>query len=935
MKRKETAVAAARERQGKPRVLRDALFWLLAFVLSTGLWTGPACAAAAEGGAEGSPSSSGGDGLRAEVRRAIARLQELFDPLPVDDWTAFALARSGMPAADRYLPEAEAAVDKGNLRLVTDWARLALAVAANGGDVRRFGKTGADLPAVIANHERMTVQGPNAVAFALLALDAAGYEEREGDRWTRNALIGWLLENRMPEGYWQLADGSGRVDVTAMVLAALAPYRDRGDVSGAVDAALAWLAETQWETGGFGRPEETAESTAQALIALASLGIDPAGDERFVRSGKSPVARLLEYRLPDGMFERETGGGADPISSLQALLGLAAVQRHWDGLSPIYADLRGPAEVRVEVYSPAGAIAGGTARGATALEAVVAVLESNGIPYRVEEDRQAGPYLASAAGYENGRFGGEDHWRLLVRRGGEWLNVAEGPGSFALRAGDRMVVYYGDAGTVPLARVTAEPASPRAGIPFTVAVEKWAADESGRMTAEPAAGVTVRIGDLEAVTDESGRAAFPALAAGTYTVSAEGYREDGPPAYIPLTAVLNVLEVRVDADVVIEGDEGPVASARVRAGTALEAVELALRANRVPYDLQAQSWGSYFASIGGIDAGKYGGWDGWLFAVRRNGSWIIPAVAMDHFPLEAGDRVVLYYGEGGTRLVDEIRTEPERPRPGEPVTVTVTYRDWDWEAGRFKEPEALSGVIVRAGDAEAVTDEAGRAALPALDEGVYFVAVTGYRPDGPPLAVRAVFPLAVAPAFADEEEVSPWASDAVRLARAASLMPWPAGEDGRFGPRRPVTRAEFAAMLARVLGLGDAADGAAFADVPEDAWYAPAVRAARAAGIAEGTGGGAFRPDDPVTREQAAVFLYRAIAASSASGASSGASATGGGPEPKDAASVAPWAEAAVKAVVAEGWMTAYDGTFAPAAALTREQAAVIATRLYLVLNKP
>src|SRR5690606_34495292 len=123
-----------------------------------------------------------------------------------------------------------------------------------------------------------------------------------------------------------------------------------------------------------------------------------------------------------------------------------------------------------------------------------------------------------------------------------------------------------------------EPASPRAGIPFTVAVEKWAADESGRMTAEPAAGVTVRIGDLEAVTDESGRAAFPALAAGTYTVSAEGYREDGPPAYIPLTAVLNVLEVRVDADVVIEGDEGPVASARVRAGTALEAVELALRA---------------------------------------------------------------------------------------------------------------------------------------------------------------------------------------------------------------------------------------------------------------------------------------------------------------------------------------------------------------------
>ncbi|HEY8528707.1 MAG TPA: S-layer homology domain-containing protein [Paenibacillaceae bacterium] len=935
MERKEITGAAVRGRKREPRVLRGALLWLLSLVLLTGLWTAPAGAASAEGGAEGSLSSSGGDGLRAEVQLAIARLQELFYPLPMDDWTAFALARSGMPAADRYLPEAEAAVAEGNLRLVTDWARLTLAVAANGGDVRRFGEAGADLPAVIANHGRMTVQGPNAVAFALLALDAAGYQEREGDLWTRDALIEWLLENQTPAGYWQLADGSGPVDITAMVLAALAPYRDRGDVAGAVEAALAWLAETQWETGGFGRPRETTESTAQVLIALTSLGIDPAGDERFMRSGKSPVERLLEFRLPDGMFERETGEGADPISSLQALLGLAAVQRYWDGLPALYANLTGPAEVRVEVYGPSGAIAVGTAQGATALEVLVAVLESNRIPYRVEEDPQAGPYLASAAGYENGRFGGDDRWRFLVRRGGEWLDAAEGPGSFAPMAGDRIVVYYGDAGTAPLARVTTEPASPRAGVPFTVVVEKLSLDETGRRVAEPAAGVTVRIGDAEAVTDESGRAAFPALAAGTYTVLAEGYREDGPPAYIPLTAALEVQEVRVPADVVIEGDEGPVASARVRAGTALEAIELALRANRVPYDLQSQSWGSYFVSIGGIDAGKYGGWDGWLFAVQRNGSWILPSVAMDHFPLEAGDRVVLYYGEGGTRLVDGIRTEPGYPRPGEPVTVTVTYRDWDWEAGRFKDPEPLAGVTVRAGDAEAVTDEAGRAVLPALEEGVHFVVVSGYRPDGPPLAVRAVFPLAVAPAFADEEEVSPWAFDAVRMARAASLLPWPDGEEGRFGPQRPVTRAEFAAMLVRVLGLEDTASGTAFADVPADAWYAPAVRAAKAAGIAEGTGGGAFRPDDPVTREQAAVFLHRALGVASVPGASSGESANGGGPELKDAASVAPWAEAAVKAVVGEGWMTAYDGTFAPAATLTREQAAVIAARLYSVLKKP
>jgi len=933
MENREVTGAAAGGR--KPRPLRAAVHWLLAFALLASLWTGPAGAAmaAANGGTEGNPAASGGDALRAEVDRAIEQLQERFYPLAADDWTAFALARSGMPAAERYLPEAERAVAEGEPRLVTDWARLTLAVAASGGDVRDFGETGADLPSVIANHERMTVQGPNAVAFALLALDAVGYREKEGDRWTREALIGWLLENRTAEGHWQLADGSGAVDITAMVLAALAPYRDREDVGEAVEAALAWLAETQWESGGFGLPQESAESTAQALIALASLGIDPAEDGRFVRSGRSPVARLLEYRLPDGMFERVVGEGEDAMASLQALMGLAAAKRLWEGLPGLYADVRTPAEVRVDVYGPEGVIAGGTAPGKTALEALAAVLDSERVPYRVEEDPRSGPQLAALAGIENGRFGGSDRWRFLVRRGAEWLAVSEGPGSFEPRAGDRIVVYYGDASAAPVGRVATEPAPPRSGMPFAVLVEKARWDpETGRWVNEPAAGATVRIGKVEAVTDEAGRAEFPALEPGAHSLTVEGYRENGPLGYIPEQAALEVLDARKRVAVVVEGDAETIAEARVHAATALEALELALRERDVPYRVVTQSWGSYIESIGDLAGGKYGGYDGWLYAVKRNGAWIIPAVGVDRFELEEGDLVVGYYGDMQTRLIDAIRTEPARPRPGEPVTVTVTYRDWDWEAGGFKDAEPLAGVTVRVGDAEAVTDENGRAGLPALEEGVHHVVVTGYRPDGPPLAVRAELPLAVARAFTDEAEVSPWALEAVHMARAASLLPWPEGADGRFAPQRPATRSEFVAMLVRVLGLTDeraAAGGEAFADVPDDAWYAPALRAASAAGIAAGTGGGAFGPDDPVTRQQAAVFLHRAM------GTDAGGPANGRAPELKDAASMAPYAEASVKAVVGAGWMTAHQGTFAPDAPLTREQAAVIAVRLYMELGKP
>ena len=48
-----------------------------------------------------------------------------------------------------------------------------------------------------------------------------------------------------------------------------------------------------------------------------------------------------------------------------------------------------------------------------------------------------------------------------------------------------------------------------------------------------------------------------------------------------------------------------------------------------------------------------------------------------------------------------------------------------------------------------------------------------------------------------------------------------------------------------------------FSDVDPAASYGEAVRWAASEGIAGGYGGGLFGPDDPITREQLAVMLYR------------------------------------------------------------------------------
>lgn len=78
-------------------------------------------------------------------------------------------------------------------------------------------------------------------------------------------------------------------------------------------------------------------------------------------------------------------------------------------------------------------------------------------------------------------------------------------------------------------------------------------------------------------------------------------------------------------------------------------------------------------------------------------------------------------------------------------------------------------------------------------------------------------------------------------------------DDGLFDPNATVTRAEFAVMVTRSLGLTPKADGT-FSDVTAGAWYAPFVGTAHTYGILAGKGNGRFDPDGAITRQEAAVM---------------------------------------------------------------------------------
>lgn len=83
-------------------------------------------------------------------------------------------------------------------------------------------------------------------------------------------------------------------------------------------------------------------------------------------------------------------------------------------------------------------------------------------------------------------------------------------------------------------------------------------------------------------------------------------------------------------------------------------------------------------------------------------------------------------------------------------------------------------------------------------------------------------------------------------------------ENGNFNASEVLTRAQMAALLARILGEdGEAAGDMPFIDVPQDSWFASPVYALYSRGIVEGDE--YFNPDRPVTREELTTMMYRLI----------------------------------------------------------------------------
>lgn len=138
--------------------------------------------------------------------------------------------------------------------------------------------------------------------------------------------------------------------------------------------------------------------------------------------------------------------------------------------------------------------------------------------------------------------------------------------------------------------------------------------------------------------------------------------------------------------------------------------------------------------------------------------------------------------------------------------------------------------------------------------------------------------------------------------------------DGTFRPDKAVTRAEFATMINKALGNSGTAN-VSFNDVNSRDWYYSDVSKAVSAAYAAGYSDGSFKPDSPITRQEAAVMLSRIVTVGRSGNLKAYA----------DYRLIGDWAYDAMEKVNGKGYIGAYnDGKIHPQDQLTRAQTAKI-----------
>ncbi|WP_246318126.1 S-layer homology domain-containing protein [Paenibacillus taichungensis] len=149
-----------------------------------------------------------------------------------------------------------------------------------------------------------------------------------------------------------------------------------------------------------------------------------------------------------------------------------------------------------------------------------------------------------------------------------------------------------------------------------------------------------------------------------------------------------------------------------------------------------------------------------------------------------------------------------------------------------------------------------------------------------------------------------------------------------FEPKRAITRAEFATIISKALGLVETSGSLNYTDVVTGAWYSDAVAAVAELGFMNGYPDTTYRPTQKITREEAMVIVARVLHHLDSKKVLSDSEMDRVLGEYSDQAQISIWSRNDIASSVQEGIIMGINGKLAVKDQITREQVAAMIVRL-------
>lgn len=826
------------------------------------------------------------------------------------EWAVLAEARGNVSASvwyDKYLSNMATTVASKNGKLDntktqtkhTEYSRVILALTSIGEDATKFkGSNGTVYNLVEPLFEkngstyRVSEQGNNGTAFALIALDSGNYYDNATGTTARNAWINSLLDAQISDGSWGIdADFPGsNVDMTAMVVQALAPYcSTNANVKDAVDKAVKWLSAEYQKTGDY----DSSESAAQVIVALSALNIDAKIDSRFQHNGISVLSNFLSYADPNSkgfLHDKQPNSTVNQMASEQAAYTLVAYDRYVNGSKRLY-DM---SDV--------------TKRENADAQAVIDMI--NQIGYVDESSYNA---IAEARNAYNKLSAADKekvtNYNTLTAAETSYKAILKQKQTDQYKA---LKAHYDDLLNDKTKKYGTAAKKKLASILQQAQTDMNAAESCERVTAIYEKAIT----DLDAVKPGDIEVTFRLIGALEATQDVDLTTDSYLPEYVTWvpTTTYALQENATVYDLFTEA----MSDAGLR--------YIGAESNYVSTIYAPSCLGGY--ALSEFTNGKK---SGWMYTV--NGTH--PNQGLKNWTLKDGDVVIWHYVNDYSHEVADWFNDPNYPSLGNGTYYNGWLRAADIAPEQYV--QQLLGKILTVGKhgtvepkltfqhiGKSVTftfkPDTGYKVKDVKVDGKSVGAVTTYTVDKLTVSTRieVTFTNGKLP-FTDVRE-SDWFYEDVAFAYENGLF---AGTSNTtFSPNASMTRAMLVTVLYRLEGQPAVNGRSGFSDVQYNGYYEDAVTWAADNGIVNGTSTTTFSPNANVTREQMAAILYRyAQHKKYNTAASSGLNGF------TDHASVSGYAAASLEWAVAEKLVNGSAGKLMPTGNATRAQVAAILHR--------